>query len=148
MILLDTPPQLGLLTVNAFALVDAVIIPVSTQLLSLRGLQTLLETIDELKHFGVNEDLQVAGILPTKFDARTLHSRDVLHYLTQFGIAREIRVFDPVKHTVRFDEAPNEQAPFVTLYPDHGATVAYRNLAKEIAYGTQELGHRPVSAKK
>ena len=77
-IIIDTPPTLGVLTVNAFACSDSVLIPVSTQLLSLRGLKTLLETVDKIKRYEINPDLAIAGVLPTKHDGRTIHAREVL----------------------------------------------------------------------
>lgn len=131
-VVIDTPPTLGLLTINAFAASGSVLIPVSTQLLSLRGLVTLLATIDKLRHYGVNDSLAIAGILPTKFDSRTVHSREVLTHLQQFGQERGITVFDPVVATVRFDDAVNEQQPFPVAYPEHPASDAYRKVANEL----------------
>lgn len=128
-ILIDTPPTLGLLTVNAFASADRVLIPVSTQLLSLRGLRSLLETIDKLKRYDVNDKLEIAGILPTKYDGRTIHAREVLSYLQAFGQAHQIPVFAPVRSTVRFDETTNEQTPFVVAYPDDPASLVFKGVA-------------------
>jgi chromosome partitioning protein len=129
---IDTPPTLGLLTINAFAASDSVLIPVSTQLLSLRGLRTLLETIDKLRHYGVNETLAIAGVIPTKYDHRTLHSREVLEHLQGFGKQQGFHVFPPVPATVRFDDAINEQKPFPVAYPDHPASEVYRRISEQL----------------
>lgn len=131
-VIIDTPPTLGLLTVNAFAAANSVLIPVSTQLLSLRGLTTLLNTVEKLKRFRVNEGLEILGILPTRYDYRTVHAQQVFQYLQAFGRERDIPVFRPIAATVRFDEAPNEHKPFVLMYPEHQAAEAYRQLAEEI----------------
>lgn len=127
-ILIDTPPTLGQLTMNAFAAADSVLIPVSTQLLSLRGLATLIDTIDKVKRYKINEDLQILGILPTKYDGRTIHAREILAYLAEFGASHDTMTFPPIRATVRFDEAPNEQTPFVLLYPNDEATKAYKEV--------------------
>jgi chromosome partitioning protein len=134
-IIVDTPPTLGMLTINALAASDEVVIPVSTQFMSLRGLDDILKTIRDLVMYDVNPKLAVAGILPTKFDPRTVHGRQVMEYLTQFCTDRGLRLFEPVRSTVRFDEAPNEQKPFVLLNPDHEGTRAYLRLAEEVGRG-------------
>lgn len=134
-ILIDTPPTLGLLTLNAFAASDAVLIPISTQLLSLRGLSTLMDTIDKLRRYSINPELSVLGLLPTRHDSRTTHARQVLDYLGNFAIENHLRVFPPVRSTVRFDEAINERTPFVLLYPEDAATSAY----EEVARACQEI---------
>lgn len=131
-IVIDTPPTLGLLTINAFAAADQVLIPVSTQLLSLRGLATLFDTITRMKRYEVNSDLEVLGILPTKYDSRTIHAREILAYLAEFGATHDTLTFPPVRATVRFDEAPNEQTPFVLLYPDDPATKAYKEVVDSV----------------
>lgn len=131
-IVIDTPPTLGLLTINAFATADQVLVPVSTQLLSLRGLATLFDTITRMKRYEVNSDLEVLGILPTKYDGRTIHAREILAYLAEFGATHNTLTFPPVRQTVRFDEAPNEQTPFVLLYPDDEATRAYREVVDSV----------------
>jgi len=131
-IVIDTPPTLGLLTMNAFAVADSVLIPVSTQLLSLRGLATLMDTIEKIRRYSINPDLKVLGILPTKYDGRTIHARQVLEYLGNFAHENHIRLFSPVRSTVRFDEAVNEHTPYVLLYPDDEASHAYEEVASYV----------------
>jgi len=131
-IVIDTPPTLGLLTMNAFAVADSVLIPVSTQLLSLRGLATLMETIEKIRRYSINPELTVLGILPTKYDRRLIHARQVLEYLDTFTTQQGIRLFSPVRATVRFDESVNEHTPFVLLYPDDEASSAFREVAEHV----------------
>jgi chromosome partitioning protein len=131
-ILIDTPPTLGLLTINALAAADNALIPVSTQLLSLRGLATLIETIEKVKRYEINAGLSILGIVPTKYDRRTIHAREVLSYLTEVGTQVNAPIFPPIRSTVRFDEATNLQTPFVVLYPDDEATHAYKEIASYV----------------
>lgn len=131
-IIIDTPPTLGLLTMNAFAAADSVLIPVSTQLLSLRGLATLMDTIEKVKRYQINTELTVLGIVPTKHDSRTVHARQVLDYLGNFAHEQHLRLFPPVKSTVRFDESINEQTPFVLLYPDDEASHVFKEISDVI----------------
>lgn len=131
-VVIDTPPTLGLLTINALATSDTVLIPTSTQLLTLRGLDTLLDTIERIRRYEINPDLAIAGILPTKFDRRTVHARQVLEYLISFGESHRITIYEPIPSTVRFDEATNEHTPFVVRFPDHSATQAYKEVAREL----------------
>jgi chromosome partitioning protein len=132
-VVIDTPPTLGMLTINAFAASDGVLIPVATQFMALRGLDTLMGTIQDIKRVRVNERIHVIGILPTLFNPQTIHSRQVLEYLEQFAETRSLALFPPIRSTVRFQEAPNEQTPFVKLAPEHEGTRAYQDLARGVA---------------
>jgi len=76
-ILIDCPPSLGLLTINALTAADGVLIPVQTQYLAFRGMQLLLQLVKKIQQFA-NPNLKVAGLLPTMFDARIIHDREVL----------------------------------------------------------------------
>lgn len=128
-ILIDCPPSLGLLTINALAAADQVIIPMQCEYLSTRGLTLLLRTLDKVKS-RLNRDLRVAGILPTMFDGRTTHAKEVLEELrTNFPG----QVFDVViKDSVRVKESP---AAGLSIFDyDHGHDVAraYMKLAQEV----------------
>lgn len=79
-VLIDCPPSLSLLTLNALATASRVIIPVATQYFALRGMEMLLQTIEKVKA-RINPDLEIAGILPTMFNSQTTHSREVLEEL-------------------------------------------------------------------
>ncbi len=102
-VLLDCSPSLGVVTLNALAAADEVIIPLQCEMLSHRGVGQLLDTIDDVRRI-LNEKLTVRGLLPTMFDARTTHSRAVL---ADVGERFEVPVLmPPIPRSVRFAEAP------------------------------------------
>jgi chromosome partitioning protein len=125
----DTPPSLGLLTVNALTAADQVIVPVQCEYLSMRGLLQLQNTLAMIRE-NLNPDVQIAGILPTMVDTRTLHAKEALEILEEnFGD----RVFGArIKKTVRFAEAPVKGMSVLKYDPTGTAADAYRQLAKEV----------------
>ena len=128
-ILIDTPPSLGLITVNALTAADAVIVPVQCEYLSLRGLVQLEQTLAAIRE-NLNPRVHIMGILPTMFDSRTLHAREAVSILEEnFGD----RVFKTrIRKTVRLAEAP-VQGQSVLRYDSRGAAAqAYRQLAEEV----------------
>lgn len=132
-IIIDTPPTLGMLTINALSAARFVLIPLACQYMALRGLDTLLGTINQIRS-DLNPELGLLGILATKYDTRTVHSREVLEFLTQLCAEQHLRLFQaPIKASVRFHEAPNERTPLVLLHPEHDGAHAYLDLAKEVA---------------
>jgi chromosome partitioning protein len=132
-IVIDTPPTLGLLTINALSAGRQVLIPMACEYMALRGLDTLLATIDQVRQ-SLNPQLSLLGILATKYDARTLHSREVFEYLTQFCEQRKLPLFQTyIKASVRFQEAPNERRPLVLLHPELDGAKAYLDVAQEVA---------------
>ena len=128
-IFIDTPPSLGLLTVNALTAADQVIVPVQCEYLSMRGLLQLQNTLSMIRE-NLNPDVQIAGILPTMVDTRTLHAREALEILEEnFGD----RVFGArIRKTVRFAEAPVKGMSVLKYDPTGKAADAYRQLAKEV----------------
>ena len=107
-ILIDTPPSLGLLTINAFVAATGVIVPVQCEYLSLRGLVQLENTLAMVRE-NLNPDVRIEGILPTMFDRRTLHSREAVEILQEnFG---ELVFKTRIRKTVRYAEAPVRGAP-------------------------------------
>jgi chromosome partitioning protein len=128
-IFIDTPPSLGLLTVNALTAADQVIVPVQCEYLSMRGLLQLQNTLSMIRE-NLNPDVQIAGILPTMVDTRTLHAREALEILEEnFGD----RVFGArIRKTVRFAEAPVKGMSVLKYDPSGTAADAYRQLAKEV----------------
>jgi chromosome partitioning protein len=128
-VLIDTPPSLGLLTVNALTAADQVIVPVQCEYLSMRGLLQLQHTLAMIRE-NLNPDVQIAGILPTMVDTRTLHAREALEILEEnFGD----RVFGArIRKTVRFAEAPVKGMSVLKYDPTGTAADAYRQLAKEV----------------
>jgi len=131
-ILIDTPPTLGMLTINALTAADEVLIPVATQYMALRGLDTLLSTIEQVRE-NLNRALRLLGIVATNYDTRTAHSREVFEYLRKMAEQDDLPLFpDYIKSSVRFHEAPNERTPLVLLHPDLDGAKAYTKIAKEI----------------
>ena len=129
-ILIDCPPTLGLLTINALVASDAVIIPVQTQYYSLKGFTALNTVITQIRAKGLNPRLRVMGILPTFFDKRTLLARDMLEELKSLG---DSHIFDSiVKQTVRLGEAPLAGKPVTSYASSSDAAQAYRALAQEV----------------
>jgi chromosome partitioning protein len=126
---IDTPPSLGLLTVNALTAADRVIVPVQCEYLSMRGLLQLQNTLQMIRE-NLNPDVDIAGILPTMVDTRTLHAKEALEILEEnFGD----RVFGArIKKTVRFAEAPVRGMSVLRYDPTGTAAAAYRQLAKEV----------------
>ncbi len=128
-ILVDCPPSLGLLTINALVAADAVIIPVVTQYLRFRGMKLLLDTLERVKA-RLNPGLPPPRILPTMFQSRTIHSREVLEEIRNtFGS----QVFQTViRHTVRLAEAPIGGKSILKFDSASAHAEAYRQLAKEV----------------
>jgi chromosome partitioning protein len=132
-IIIDTPPTLGMLTINALSAAHFVVIPMSCQYMALRGLDTLLGTIEQIRK-DLNPTLSLLGILATNYDGRTLHSKEVFDYLTQLCERQSLPLFNTyVKSSVRFHEAPNEHKPLILLHPDLDGAKAYAQVAQEVA---------------
>jgi len=129
-ILIDCPPSLGILTVNALTASDEVIIPVETDYLALRGAGILINrTIKKVKR-KLNPDLKIKGILPTMHNVRTLHAKEVLEMLKQHF---EDIVFDTViKDTVKFKESSVSGTSILEYAGTSEAAEGYRKLAKEV----------------
>jgi chromosome partitioning protein len=128
-VLIDCQPSLGLLTINALACADQVLIPLACEFFSLRGVALLMDTIDKVQQ-RLNPDLRILGILATMFDPRTLHTREVRQrVIDAFGDL----VFDSViNRTVRFPETTVAGEPITTWAPTSAGAKAYRLLAREV----------------
>jgi len=137
-VLIDTPPSLGLLTINALVASNGVIVPVQCEYLSLRGLVQLENTLSMIRE-NLNPDVGIEGILPTMYDSRTLHSREAVEILEEnFGDL----VFDTkIRKTVRYAEAPVKGTSVLKYDPSGNAAEAYRDLAKEVLNGAQAREH-------
>ena len=129
LVLIDCQPSLGLLTVNALTAAHAVIIPLECEYFALRGVALLMQTIDKVRQ-RLNPRLEVGGVLATMYDARTLHSREVLARVVEvFGDS----VFDTViSRTVRFPETTVAGRPITDYAPSSPGARAYRELALEV----------------
>ena len=126
---IDTPPSLGLLTINALTAADKVIVPVQCEYLSMRGLVQLQNTLAMIQE-NLHPDVDIAGILPTMVDTRTLHAKEAIEILEEnFGD----RVFGArIRKTIRFAEAPVKGMSVLKYDPTGTAADAYRQLAKEV----------------
>jgi len=129
---IDTPPSLGLLTINALTAADKVIVPVQCEYLSMRGLIQLQNTLGMIRE-NLNPEIEIEGILPTLVDTRTLHAKEAIELLEEnFGD----RVFaSRIRKTVRFAEAPVKGMSVLKYDPKGVAAQSYRDLAKEVLHG-------------
>ena len=137
-ILIDTPPSLGLLTINAFVAADGVIVPVQCEYLSLRGLAQLENTLTMIRE-NLNPNVEIVGILPTMYDSRTLHSREAVEILEESFGSLVFRT--RIRKTIRYAEAPVKGSSVLKYEPAGEAAKAYRDLAKEVLHGTQARQH-------
>jgi chromosome partitioning protein len=128
-ILIDTPPSLGLLTINALVAADGVIVPVQCEYLSLRGLVQLENTLTMIRE-NLNPNIAIIGILATMFDKRLLHSKEAVEILKEnFG---NLVLNTKIRKTVRYAEAPVKGESVLKYDPSSEAAEMYRDLAKEV----------------
>ena len=128
-VLIDCQPSLGLLTINALAASDGVVIPLECEYFAMRGVALLMETIDKVSH-RLNTKLVIDGLLATMYDSRTLHTREVLASIVNgFGD----KVFHTViNRTVRFPDATVAGEPITSFDSSSMGASSYRELAKEV----------------
>jgi chromosome partitioning protein len=131
-VLIDCPPSLGLLTVNALAAADDVIVPIQCEYYALEGLGQLLKNV-QLIQTNLNPSLRVRGIALTMFDARTKLAEQVERDVRRFFRDTVYRTVIP--RTVRLSEAPSFGQPITTFDPVSRGAIAYRELAKEVSRG-------------
>jgi len=135
-IVIDCPPTLSLLTVNALTAADYVLIPVKTDFLSIMGVPLLLETIENVKN-RANSSLTLIGILPTMFLTTASHDSTLLAELRELATQQNITVFDPVSRATAFDKANASGKSALELYPTTRGVDQYRVVAdKIIAYAS------------
>ena len=126
---IDTPPSLGLLTINALTASDKVIVPVQCEYLSMRGLVQLQNTLKMIQE-NLNPDVEIEGILPTMLDSRTVHAKEAVEILEEnFG---DLVFKSRIRKTVKFAEAPVRGSSVLKYDPDGNAASYYRDLAKEV----------------
>ncbi len=133
-ICIDTPPSLGLLTVNALTAADKVIVPVQCEYLSMRGLVQLQNTLTMIRE-NLNPGVEIEGILPTMLDSRTVHAKEAVEILEEnFG---ELVFKSRIRKAIKFAEAPVRGSSVLKYDPTGKAAGAYRDLAKEVlTHGT------------
>jgi chromosome partitioning protein len=137
-VLIDCPPTLTLLTVNALAAADSVLVPVKTDLLSTLGIAQLLDTIQKVKR-RANPELEILGILPTLFNAQFGHDTELVAELER-SFGQKLRVFPPIRRSTLFDRAAGSGGPTVVLEPQSQGARAYRELARQVLEVIDEAG--------
>jgi chromosome partitioning protein len=128
-ICIDTPPSLGLLTVNALTASDKVIVPVQCEYLSMRGLVQLQNTLEMIRE-NLNPRVSIEGILPTMLDSRTIHAKEAVEILEEnFG---ELVFKSRIRKAIKFAEAPVRGSSVLKYDPQGNAAQYYRDLAEEV----------------
>ncbi len=128
MILIDTPPSLSLLTVNALAAADYVIIPTLPQAADLRGLALITGTIADIKQ-AINPGLEILGVLVTQFDGRLIHHSEAVQMLQEW----DLPIFETrIGRTVKAAESAGVGRPLVDYKPTNPRAIEYNELSKEI----------------
>jgi chromosome partitioning protein len=126
---IDTPPSLGLLTVNALTASDKVIVPVQCEYLSMRGLVQLQNTMEMIRE-NLNPRVRIEGILPTMLDSRTVHAKEAVEILEEnFG---ELVFKSRIRKAIKFAEAPVRGSSVLKYDPKGNAANYYRELAQEV----------------
>lgn len=131
-ILIDSPPSLGLLTLNALVAADGVVIPVQCEYLALEGLSSLIETLQRVRG-GLAPQLELRGIVLTMFDSRTHLARDVVEEVRKHFPDKVFRTVVP--RSVRLAEAPSHGLPISAYDPNSPGGLAYRSLTREVLGG-------------
>ena len=129
LIIIDTPPTLGLITVNALVAANHVLVPIQSSYFALEGTDDLLETIEKIRS-RPNPELNLLGVLVTLYDKRTLLSKDVdAHIRKVFGKKTFKTV---ISRSVRLEESPAHKKPIMYYAPRSSGAVEYESLAKEV----------------
>ena len=142
LILIDCPPSLGLLTINAFVAADQLLVPIQCEYYALEGLSQLLRTVGLVEQ-NLNAGLAIGNVVLTMFDARTRLAQQVVDEVRTFFGERAFETVIP--RTVRLSEAPSYAQPITVFDPDSKGADAYQRLAAEFA---QRLGLRTFDAKR
>ena len=128
-VLIDCPPSLGILTINGLTAAHEVAIPLQCEALSHRGVGQLLETMGDIRHF-TNPDLEIIGLVPTMYDGRSRHAREVL---ADVGSRYGVPVLEPpIKKSIKFAEASQAGLSILAYAPSHPGADAYRQIARQI----------------
>jgi|SRR5581483_860278 chromosome partitioning protein len=126
-IVLDCPPSLNLLTVNALTAADAILVPLQVEYFAMRGLEQLMDVIARVRR-RLNPNLEIMGIVPTMVDVRRTNDQQILQEVTRAYPGLLLDVY--VKESIRFADAPRHQRSILELDPKHDGARAYRKLAK------------------
>lgn len=130
-ILIDTPPTLGLITLNSLVAANFILIPIQSSYLCLEGTDDLLETIDKVKRIA-NPDLQIIGILITLYDSRTNISKDVVKRIRKVFGAKVFKTV--ISKSVKLEESPAYKESIFTYAPSSVGAFQYKKIAEEIIH--------------
>ncbi len=128
-IIIDCPPSLGLLTLNALTAADSIIVPIQCEYFALEGLSQLMNTVAQVKKH-LNPDLDIEGVVLTMYDVRTKLSNQVVNEVKKFFKTKVYRSIVP--RTVRLGEAPSFGMPVANYAPLSSGARAYKSLADEV----------------
>ncbi len=129
LIFLDTPPTLGLITVNALVAANYVLIPIQSSYFALEGTDDLLETIEKVRS-RPNPDLQILGVLVTLFDKRTTLSKDVEAHIRKVFGKKAFKTM--ITRSVRLEESPAHRETIFTFAPNSSGALEYQQLSREV----------------
>ena len=128
-ILIDCPPSLGLLTVNALAAADEIVVPLQCEFLAMRGLDSLIDVVARVQR-RLNPKLRLIGIVPTMYNPRRAHSRQVLD---KVRATYPNKLFDVIiKESVKFVEAPEQRRTIFEMDEKNEGAISYRQLAEAV----------------
>lgn len=131
-VLIDCPPSLGILTINALTAADQVLVPVQAETLSHRGVGQLMETVEEVRQF-TNPELVIRGVIVTMFDARTRLGQEILSTMSE---THGLSILEPpIPKSVRVAEAPGRGLSVLSHAASSKPSAAYREIAMEVARG-------------
>jgi chromosome partitioning protein len=131
-VLLDTPPSLGVLTVNALTAASRALVPAQADIYSIQGVMQLMDTVDAVKRY-CNPQLKIAGILLTRYTPRTILTRDLTDMLAETAEKLGTKVFDAkIRETVILREAQAMQTNIFSYAPKSGAAADYAELLDEL----------------
>ena len=128
-IIIDAPPSLGLLVIEAMTAARELLIPVQLEWLALRRLGAILRTVEKVKQ-RLNPKLTISGIVPVMFDARLLHAREVLDAIRDE--LPDVHIFEPIPRSTRFSESPIAGQSILQYAPDSPGAKAYKALARKV----------------
>ncbi|MCP5002600.1 MAG: ParA family protein [Planctomycetes bacterium] len=140
-VLIDCPPSLGLLTLNALTIVKEIIIPLQTEYFALQGVSKLFQTFEVIKK-RLNEQLEITGIIPCMYDSRTNLGHEVLNKIKEYF---EEKVFKTsIRKNIKLSESPSHGMPIMRYAPDSNGAKDYTALTKEIIDQEEQLFKTPI----
>lgn len=142
-IIIDCPPSLGLLTLNALTCSRLVFIPLQTEFLALQGLAKIKQVIDKVR-FRLNKDIEIGGVIPTMYDARKVLNRDVVDTILKYFGEKVFKTY--IRDNVALAEAPAQRMDIFSYSPRSVGAEDYLNLCREILERTAAITHTPENA--